>query len=107
MVTIRLHLDDCGPQNGPLRVIPGSHTAGKLDARAIAAWAARAADLAVDCLVPAGGAVIMRPLLVHASASLTGPGHRRVIHLEYAAEDLPGGLEWYEGGLAGQSETEA
>jgi hypothetical protein len=38
----------------------------------------------------------MRPLLLHASASGTGPGHRRVIHLEYAVEELPGGLEWYE-----------
>ncbi len=50
---------------------------------------------AVDCLVPAGGAVVMRPLLLHASASGTGEGHRRVIHLEYAAETLPDGLEWF------------
>ena len=33
MLAIRLHLDDCGPDNGPLRVLPGSHTAGVLDAR--------------------------------------------------------------------------
>ncbi len=38
----------------------------------------------------------MRPLLLHASASGTNPGHRRVIHLEYAAVSLPGGLEWYD-----------
>jgi hypothetical protein len=38
----------------------------------------------------------MRPLLLHASASGTREGHRRVIHLEYAAEALPDGLEWYE-----------
>jgi hypothetical protein len=50
----------------------------------------------VDCIVAAGGALIMRPLLVHSSASRTAPGHRRVIHLEYAAETLPGGLEWYK-----------
>ncbi len=96
MLTIRLHLDDCGPGNGPLRVLPGSHAAGRLDAGALAAWAARAGVLAVDCLVPAGGVVVMRPLLLHASASGTGPGHRRVIHLEYAALALPGGLKWYE-----------
>jgi ectoine hydroxylase-related dioxygenase (phytanoyl-CoA dioxygenase family) len=103
MVTIRLHLDDCGPRSGPLRLLPGSHTAGKLDAQAIAEWSARAGELAVDCLVPAGGALVMRPLLLHASASGSGPGHRRVIHLEYAAEDLPGGLEWYEAGIGAQS----
>jgi ectoine hydroxylase-related dioxygenase (phytanoyl-CoA dioxygenase family) len=95
MVTIRLHLDDCDSTSGPMRVLPGSHASGKLDPRDIASWTARASTLAVDCLVPAGGVVMMRPLLLHASASGTGAGHRRVIHLEYAAEDLPGGLEWY------------
>ncbi len=34
MVTIRLHLDDCRLENGPLRVLPGSHAEGKLDAGA-------------------------------------------------------------------------
>jgi ectoine hydroxylase-related dioxygenase (phytanoyl-CoA dioxygenase family) len=95
MVTIRVHLDDCGSGAGPLRVLPGSHAAGKLDADAIAAWSVRACDLAVDCIVPSGGAVVMRPLLLHASRSSRMPGHRRVIHLEYAAEPLPDGLQWF------------
>ncbi len=95
MVTIRLHLDDSGPGDGPLRVLPGSHREGRLNAAATSAWGSRAGALAVDCNVNAGGAVVMRPLLLHASASRTSEGHRRVIHLEYAAEDLPGGLEWY------------
>jgi hypothetical protein len=96
MVTLRLHLDDCALYSGPMRVLPGSHTNGKLDAGTIASWSARAGEVAVDCVVPAGGAVIMRPLLLHASASGTREGHRRVIHLEYAAQALPDGLEWYE-----------
>jgi hypothetical protein len=95
MLTIRLHLDDCGPTSGPMRVLPGSHASGKLDPGAIATRTARSDPQAVDCLVPAGGVVVMRPLLLHASASGTGPGHRRVIHLEYAAEALPDALEWY------------
>ena len=69
---------------------------GEVGSGMIATWSSRSGTQAVDCLVPAGGAVVMRPLLLHASASGTGPGHRRVIHLEYAAEALPGGLEWYE-----------
>jgi hypothetical protein len=36
----------------------------------------------------------MRPLLLHASSPAADPRHRRVIHLEFAAEPLPGGLEW-------------
>jgi hypothetical protein len=94
MVTIRLHLDDCGPGNGPMRVIPGSHRAGRLSPAQLNAWIEREARRAVSCLVPSGGAVLMRPLIVHASAAATSPGHRRVIHIEYAAESLPGGLEW-------------
>jgi len=95
MVTIRVHLDDCGRESGPLRVLPASHSAGRLDATGVMSWSGRAGERAVDCLVPAGGAVVMRPLLLHASAAGSRPGHRRVIHLEYAAEGLPGGLEWY------------
>ena len=101
MVTVRLHLDHCGLHSGPMRVLPGSHATGKLEEAASAQWAARASDLAFDCVVPAGGAMIMRPLLMHALALGTVDGHRRVIHLEYAAEALPGGLEWYT--LMGQT----
>ncbi len=30
MLAVRIHLDDCGEDNGPLRVIPGSHRHGRL-----------------------------------------------------------------------------
>ena len=30
LVALRLHLDDCGPDDGPLRVVPGSHVHGVL-----------------------------------------------------------------------------
>lgn len=96
MVTIRLHLDACGPESGPMRVLRGSHVHGRLSPAEVNTWGARAPELAVDCLVPAGGAVLMRPLILHSSAVATAPGHRRVIHLEYAAENLPGGLEWHQ-----------
>jgi hypothetical protein len=97
MITVRLHLDDCGPENGPMRVLPGSHSRGRLSPTEIAAWTAEASRKAVSCLVPAGGVLVMRPLLLHASAVATAPGHRRVIHLEYAAEELPAGLQWFQG----------
>ena len=96
MITVRLHLDTCGTDNGPMRVLPGSHAHGRLSDKELHSWTARARELAVDCEVPAGGAVVMRPLILHASAAATGEGHRRVIHLEYAAEELPGGLEWHQ-----------
>lgn len=91
MLTLRVHLDDCGVDNAPLRVVPGSHAHGWLD-DAIGDWTRRVDE--ETCLVRAGGAVAMRPLLLHASARARTPSHRRVLHIEYAAEELPGGLEW-------------
>jgi hypothetical protein len=37
----------------------------------------------VECLVPAGGVVAMRPLVVHASSKSTSALPRRVLHFEY------------------------
>lgn len=93
MLTVRINLDDCGPENGPLRVIPGSHRGGRLSADDIAHW--RETTAAVDCTAARGGVVVMRPLILHASSVATVPKHRRVIHLEFAAEELPHGLQWH------------
>jgi ectoine hydroxylase-related dioxygenase (phytanoyl-CoA dioxygenase family) len=94
MVTLRVHLDDCGPGQGPLRVLPGSHREGRLTAEATRDRLDRFP--AVDCTVPGGGVVMIRPLLLHASSAATEPRRRRVIHLEYAIDALPGGVEWFE-----------
>lgn len=94
MLTLRVQLDDAGASNGPLRVLPGSHAHGRLDAEATRAWLEQTAP--VSCVVPRGGVLLMRPLLLHASSPSDAPGHRRVVHLEYAAGPLPGGVEWYE-----------
>ena len=92
MVAVRVHLDDCGPNNGPLRVLPGSHRHGWLDDR-LDVWKARVPEVA--CLTDAGGVVVMCPLTLHASAPAEKPAHRRVIHIEYAADELPNVLDWH------------
>ncbi len=94
MVTVRLHLDDCNADNGALRVLPGSHLNGELRSEDIAAWSAK--SLGVMCELPVGGALVMRPLLLHASSPAKNPSHRRVFHIEYAATELPNGLKWSE-----------
>lgn len=96
MLAVRLHLDASDEANAPLRVIPGSHRRGRLDADAVAR--AQEARAIVSCLVPRGGALLMRPLLLHASYPARVPFHRRVLHLEFAAGELPAGLEWWSGG---------
>jgi ectoine hydroxylase-related dioxygenase (phytanoyl-CoA dioxygenase family) len=92
MLTVRLHLDACGPENGPLRVLPGTHRMGRLKPAQIAELREQIPEQV--CTVGKGGAVLLRPLLLHASSDSTMPGHRRVLHLEFAAGILPQSLEW-------------
>ena len=92
MVTVRLHLDDCGPENGALRVIRGSHRSGRLTGAQIDALVG--VEPPVVCTLEGGGALVMRPLLLHASSQARSPKHRRVVHLDFAAVDLPNGLRW-------------
>jgi hypothetical protein len=92
MVAIRVHLDPCGAENGPVRVLPGSHRSGKLDPGQIAAMRERIAP--VDCLVERGGILAFHPLLLHASSPALMPERRRVVHLEFATQGLLHGPSW-------------
>ena len=93
MLAIRVHLDDCAGDNGALRILPGSHSFGWLDDE-IDHWKAKTSEVICDVL--ATGIVAMRPLLLHASSKSDQPRHRRVIHIEYAAEELPSPLAWHD-----------
>jgi ectoine hydroxylase-related dioxygenase (phytanoyl-CoA dioxygenase family) len=91
ILAIRLHWDESGGDNGPLRVIDGSHSEGRL----FGATNRKLEEVTcVTCLIPKGRALLMRPVLLHASSACVVPQSRRVIHFEFAAEDLPQGLEW-------------
>lgn len=91
MLTARLHLDDATEENGPLKVVPGSHRSGK--------------TLALDAAPPIrilankGDVLLMRPLLAHCSGK-SHPAttrHRRILHLEFAARaELPDGYAWHD-----------
>jgi ectoine hydroxylase-related dioxygenase (phytanoyl-CoA dioxygenase family) len=93
ILAVRLHLDESGEENGPLRVIPGSHTRGRFSAQEVAEWSRRGN---LTCTIPRGGALLMRPLILHASSACLVPKSRRVIHLEFCADELPDGLMWYD-----------
>lgn len=94
MLTVRLHLDDADETNGALRVLPGTHLMEKLTASQIQDLRTRVPESL--CTASAGDALLMRPLLLHASGRSTTDRHRRVLHIEYAALSLPAGLEWTE-----------
>jgi ectoine hydroxylase-related dioxygenase (phytanoyl-CoA dioxygenase family) len=92
MLTVRIHLDDADERNGALRVIPDSHRLGRLDADQIAGLREERGETL--CAAAAGDALLMRPLLLHASGRSRNDRPRRVLHVEYAGHDLPSGLEW-------------
>lgn len=91
---LRIGLDVCGPGNGPVRVIPGSHRWGVLGAEALEA--AVAAGPVVECCTQEGGALLMRPHLIHASSRSDEAARRRVLHIEFTSAELPAPLEWAE-----------
>lgn len=85
VVALRVHLDDSTPENGPLRVLPGTHRMGVLNDEEIQQLARHVAP--VECCVGRGGVVMMRPLVVHASSKSRSADPRRVLHIEYAAAE--------------------
>jgi ectoine hydroxylase-related dioxygenase (phytanoyl-CoA dioxygenase family) len=92
ILALRVHLDDSTAENGPLRVLPGTHCRGVLSDDTIHELAEK--NWAAECLVSSGGVLAMRPLLVHASSKSREGSPRRVLHIEYASSRFPGkGLE--------------
>ncbi len=85
VLALRVSCDDSTLSNGPLRVLPATHTLGVLSDDTLHNLSTRVAP--VDCVVPRGGIVAMRPLVVHASSKSQTEIPRRVLHIEYAASE--------------------
>jgi ectoine hydroxylase-related dioxygenase (phytanoyl-CoA dioxygenase family) len=83
VLALRLHLDESTAENGPLRILAGTHTLGVLTDEEV--HRAASAANAVECVVGAGGVLAMRPLVIHASSKSRSAISRRVLHIEYAA----------------------
>jgi ectoine hydroxylase-related dioxygenase (phytanoyl-CoA dioxygenase family) len=81
LLAVRLHLDDCGKDNGPLRVSPGTHRLGVLPTSAVAELVARHGEK--TCIVMRNDCLLMRPLLLHASSQAIKPDHRRILHFVF------------------------
>jgi Phytanoyl-CoA dioxygenase (PhyH) len=94
MVSLRIHLDDCQPGNGPIKFISGSHLNGCLDPGEITMY--KTSQESISCPANRGDIIAMRPLVLHSSSQAQIPGHRRVLHIEYANAELPSGIEWAE-----------
>jgi hypothetical protein len=92
MLALRLHLDDCNLRNGALRVVPGSHRLGRLTTSEAIREKDERGEVCIE--VPRGGAMLMKPLLLHASSKVSIDSTRRVLHFVFAPAELPGALRW-------------
>ncbi len=92
LVAVRIHIDNCSSDNGALRVVPGSHDRGRISLADIATL--KTVNGEQLCEVKQGGALVMRPLLLHASSKATNPNRRRVLHFLFGSASLPLGLQW-------------
>lgn len=92
MVTLRVHLDDVPETNAPLLVAPGSQALGMVPEAEITDVVDRCGTQ--RCLAQGGDVWLYATLILHASQAAQVPGRRRVLQIDYAACELPGGLEW-------------
>ncbi len=75
LVAVRVHLDNSAAENGPLRVLPGSHRD-------------------VSCIAPKGSVLLMSRLILHALSMAKSLEPRRVLHVLFGPSNLPSGLTW-------------
>lgn len=92
MITLRVHLDPVDAANAPLRAALGSHRLGRVTAEDAAARAAE--HPVIDCLAEPGDVWAYATPILHASDRAEPPRRRRVLQVDYADFDLPGGLAW-------------
>ena len=92
LVAVRLHIDPCPIENGPLKVVPGSHRFGRLSQTQFQALRRELGECPVPA--PRGAGLLLRPLLLHASSKVAGIGMRRILHFLFAPRALPEGLKW-------------
>jgi len=92
MVTLRVHLDDVAVSNAPLLIAPGSHKHGRVPVGAVDAVVRECGTY--TCLAEAGDVWVYATPILHASEAAARPARRRVLQVDFAVEELPGGLEW-------------
>lgn len=110
LLAVRVHLDECTADNGPLRVVPGTHRLGRITEEN--ALQLRDETDETVCVVPAGGALLMRPLLLHSSGKAVSGQPRRVLHFVFAPPRPHGSFSWPDdampcGAFAERGETAA
>ena len=92
MTAVRIHIDACPVESGALRVVSGSHLSGVLSPPEVERIRRKTGEESVP--VRRGGALLMKPLLLHASSKAASPIRRRVLHFVFGPSMPPLGLAW-------------
>jgi len=92
MITLRVHLDPVDASNAPLRAALGSHRLGRVAAEDAAVRAAE--HSVITCLAEPGDVWVYATPILHTSDRANPPRRRRVLQIDYADFELPGGLAW-------------
>ena len=92
MVTLRVHLDAVSETNAPLLIAPGSHRRGQIPEGEVPLVVRQCGT--ATCLADAGDIWVYATPILHCSEAAREPAHRRVLQVDFAAADLPGGLAW-------------
>jgi hypothetical protein len=90
--TLRVHLDPVPETNAPLLIALGSHRLGRIPEREVPHVVQRCGTFA--CLAHAGDIWLYATPILHASDAASEPARRRVLQVDFAVDDLPGGLRW-------------
>lgn len=92
MVTLRVHFDDVPDSNAPLLIAPGSHSLGRIAVAEVPEVVSGCGTQV--CTATAGDIWVYATPILHASPAASAATRRRVLHVDFAAEALPNGLEW-------------
>jgi Phytanoyl-CoA dioxygenase (PhyH) len=92
MVTLRVHLDPVSTTNAPLLIAPGSHRYGRIPEIDGPRVVRECGTL--TCLAQVGDIWLYATPILHASEAAMAPDRRRVLQVDFAAGELPGGLQW-------------
>src|SRR6185437_1783177 len=84
---VRVHVDPCPSDAGALRVVPGPHRFGRLGGTEPAEMRAAQGETVVSAAQ--GAALLMKPLLLHASSKAAQGATRRVLHFVFGPRDCP------------------
>ena len=92
MITVRVHLDDVGPDNAPLLIAPGSHRFGRVAEAYIPDVVSRCGTY--ECRAARGDLWVYSTPILHASEVTRQPSRRRVVQVDFSSDNLPNGLRW-------------